>query len=253
MSRNFELLQEVGMGPQSAPPSGLPASSLPEVMSSRDARRNGVAFDLDLHVRAEYRKLVRRLFLEQTEKTTRAVVFAGIDDGSGSSRICASVAEVLAVELRQSVCVVDANPQSTFWSRLAGDSNHRAVTADLLQEGSVRDLVQQLQPEKFWLLACRTLAADGLLRSDLLRTRFLELRKMFEYVLVDVPPVELDSTSALLAPLTDGLVLVVEANSTRREVARKVKETLESAHVQLLGAVLNNRTFPIPETIYRNI
>jgi hypothetical protein len=32
-----------------------------------------------------------------------------------------------------------------------------------------------------------------------------------------------------------------------------VKETLESAHVQLLGAVLNNRTFPIPETIYRNI
>jgi Mrp family chromosome partitioning ATPase len=252
MSRNFELLQEAGMGPQSSPP-GLQGSSLPEVLSSRDARRNGTPFDLDLYARAEYLKLVRRLFLEQTEKTPRAVVFAGIDDGSGSSRICAAVAEVLSVEVRQNVCVVDANPQSTFWSRLAGDSNHRAVTADLLQEGSVRDLVQQLQPEKFWFLACRTLAADGLLRSDLLRARFLELRKVFEYVLVDVPPVALDSTSALLASLTDGLVLVVEANLTRREVARKVKETLESAHVQLLGAVLNNRTFPIPETIYRNI
>jgi hypothetical protein len=28
---------------------------------------------------------------------------------------------------------------------------------------------------------------------------------------------------------------------------------LESANVRLLGAVLNNRTFPIPESIYRNI
>jgi protein-tyrosine kinase len=253
MSRNFELLQEVGIRPQSAPPSGLHASSLPEVMSSRDARRNGAPFDLNLHARAEYLKLVRGLFLEQTEKTPRVVVFAGIDDGSGSSRICASVADVLAAEVRQSVCVVDANPQSTLWSQLAGGGNHRAVTADLLQEGSVRDLAQQLQPEKLWFLACRTMAANGHLRSDLLRARFLELRKEFEYVLVDVPPVALDSTSALLGPLTDGLVLVVEANSTRREVARRVKESLESAHVQLLGAVLNNRTFPIPEIIYRNI
>src|ERR1017187_8000116 len=192
MSKNFELLQEAGMRPQSAPPSGLHVSSFPEAMSSGDARRNGDAFDLNLHVRAEYLKLVRRLFLDQTEKNTHAVVFAGIDDGSGSSRICASVAEVLAVEVRQSVCVVDANPQSTFWSQLTGGGNHRAITADLLQEGSVRELAQQLQPEKLWFLACRTLAADGLLRSDLLRARFLELRKEFEYVLVDVPPVALD-------------------------------------------------------------
>ncbi len=252
MSKNFELLQEAGMRPQSAPPSGLHVSSFPEAMSSGDARRHGAPFDLNLHARAEYLKLVRGLFLEQTEKTPRVVVFAGIDDGSGSSRICASVADVLVAEVRQSVCVVDANPQSTSWVQLAGGGNHRAVTADLLQEGSVRDLAQQLHPEKLWFLACK-MAANGHLRSDLLRARFLELRKEFEYVLVDGPPVALDSTSALLAPLTDGLVLVVEANSTRREVARKVKETLELAHVQLLGAVLNNRTFPIPEIIYRNI
>jgi Mrp family chromosome partitioning ATPase len=255
MSRNFEFLQqlEVELGPQEAFPSGLPASSVPEVTSGRDERRNSVAVDLNLHQRAEYLKLVRRLFLEQTEGTPRSVVFAGIDDGSGSSRICASVAEVLAVEVRENVCVVDANPQSSLWSQLVARSDHRAVAADLLQKGSVRDLAKQLQPENLWFLACRALTADGLLGSAPLRARFLELRNEFEYVLVDVQPVALDSTSALLAPLTDGVVLVVEANSTRREVARKVKEAMESAHVRLLGAVLNNRTFPIPEVIYRSL
>jgi protein-tyrosine kinase len=46
-------------------------------------------------------------------------------------------------------------------------------------------------------------------------------------------------------------VLVLEANSTRRVAARKAKQALEAANVRVLGTVLNNRTFPIPEKIYR--
>jgi Mrp family chromosome partitioning ATPase len=43
----------------------------------------------------------------------------------------------------------------------------------------------------------------------------------------------------------------LEANSTRREAADKVAESLRAAQVTILGAVLNKRTFPIPESLYR--
>jgi len=46
---------------------------------------------------------------------------------------------------------------------------------------------------------------------------------------------------------------VIEANRTRRLTARKAKETLDAAGVRLLGTVLNNRTFAIPEAIYRKL
>jgi Mrp family chromosome partitioning ATPase len=49
------------------------------------------------------------------------------------------------------------------------------------------------------------------------------------------------------------LVLVVQANATRRDAARKAKESLQAANVRLLGAVLDNRTFPIPDAIYQRI
>jgi Mrp family chromosome partitioning ATPase len=49
------------------------------------------------------------------------------------------------------------------------------------------------------------------------------------------------------------VVVVVGAHSTRRETARKAKESLDAAHVHLLGTVLNNRTFPIPEALYRRL
>jgi len=45
----------------------------------------------------------------------------------------------------------------------------------------------------------------------------------------------------------------LEANSTRREAAVKVSENLRAAQIRVLGAVLNKRTFPIPESLYSKL
>ncbi len=92
-----------------------------------------------------------------------------------------------------------------------------------------------------------------MLSSSRTRERLVELRSEFDYVLIEAPAVNINGTATLLGALSDGVVLVVEANSTRREVARKAKDSLDRANVRLLGAVLNNRTFPIPDLIYRSI
>ena len=57
----------------------------------------------------------------------------------------------------------------------------------------------------------------------------------------------------MLGNLCDGMVLVLEANSTRRVAAQKVKEKLHAANARLLGVVLSGRTFPIPEAVYRKL
>jgi protein-tyrosine kinase len=53
--------------------------------------------------------------------------------------------------------------------------------------------------------------------------------------------------------LSDGVVLVLKANSSRREAARQALNEMQSANVRVLGAVLNQRTFPIPEKIYKRL
>jgi Mrp family chromosome partitioning ATPase len=84
-------------------------------------------------------------------------------------------------------------------------------------------------------------------------SRLLDLRKEFGYLLVDAPPLGADIIASVLGQVTDGVVLVLEAHATRRATARRAKETLEAANVPLLGTVLNNRTFPIPEKLYRRL
>jgi Mrp family chromosome partitioning ATPase len=83
-----------------------------------------------------------------------------------------------------------------------------------------------------------------------MKVRVAELRKEFDYVLIDSPPLNTYSDGVAVGQLADGLVLVLEANSTRREAAVKIAENLRSAQIRILGAVLNKRTFPIPEFLY---
>ena len=51
--------------------------------------------------------------------------------------------------------------------------------------------------------------------------------------------------------MADGIILVVGSNLTRRESARIAKESFEAAGIPIIGAVLNKRTYPIPEALYR--
>ena len=89
-----------------------------------------------------------------------------------------------------------------------------------------------------------------MLNSETTKVRLSELRREFDYVLIDSAPLSTYADGVVLGQLADGLVLVLEANSTRREVAARVTENLRNAQIRILGAVLNKRTFPVPQPVY---
>jgi Mrp family chromosome partitioning ATPase len=86
-----------------------------------------------------------------------------------------------------------------------------------------------------------------------MKARFDELRSEFDYLLVDTPSLTRYADATALGRLTDGLVVVLQANSTRKETALRVMEDLRAAQIPVLAAVLNKRTFPIPDSIYHRL
>ncbi|HKS66491.1 MAG TPA: hypothetical protein VJR26_04580 [Candidatus Acidoferrales bacterium] len=96
-------------------------------------------------------------------------------------------------------------------------------------------------------------ATSESLNAQKLAMRFAELRAEFDFLLVDTPAVDVHPDAVLLGQMTDGIVLIVGSDSTRRETARNAKLSFETAQIPVLGAVLNRRTFPIPDAIYRKI
>ncbi|MBC6679578.1 polysaccharide biosynthesis tyrosine autokinase [Zhenpiania hominis] len=65
------------------------------------------------------------------------------------------------------------------------------------------------------------------------------LRKLYDYVIIDTPPLGAVIDAAVIAPKCDGAILVLEANMTNSRAAISVKKQLELVGSNILGVVLN--------------
>jgi polysaccharide biosynthesis transport protein len=239
MSRNFELMQQIDIDRKSRA-----SRTFEPELHVNDRDNNGYAHRLPAGEKVL--RLVQQVFLHQTQEPPRVVVFAGIDRGNGCSEICASVAETLAKDAGRPVCLVEANFRSPALSELFGTTNHHGLTDALLQKGPIHSFAKLVAQDNLWLLSSGTLAADStsLLTSERLREKLDELRRDFDFIVIDAPPLVRYSDAIVLGQLSDGLVLILEADSTRREAASVAVANVRSVKVPILAAVLNKRGLP---------
>jgi Mrp family chromosome partitioning ATPase len=94
---------------------------------------------------------------------------------------------------------------------------------------------------------------ESMLGSSAFRVCMDELRASFDFVLFDTPPLAISYDALVVASRSDGLAMVVEANSTNRDMALRAAKDAALANVRMLGVVLNKRTYPIPESIYMKL
>jgi Mrp family chromosome partitioning ATPase len=245
MSKNFELLNRVENSTffkLPAEPGPLPQkahASIPLKKAPPDI---------------EIAKLVQRLFAPVGNGSGPKVVsFSGISRDDRSSWICARAGEILAEQADTSVCLVDVNLWSPQLHIQFATANPYGLAEALTTQGPIRNFGKPLYGENLWLIPSGLVKPGFHASIDSYRERLAELREAFEYVLLSAPALSRETEATFLGQLADGMVLIVEANHSRRETVRRAKEQLESANVRLLGAVLDQRTFPIPEGLYRRL
>lgn len=198
-------------------------------------------FNLWEQTRDETIKLVQRLSISNEDAATQVVLFSAVERGSGCTYVCARTAGIMADYLDGPVCVVDANFRSPGLRRYF-DLEEPEKTSESISTNLC--LLSYSPPGRDWQT-----------RSSLeeFQVRIWKLRKHFAHILIDAPPINAYADAALLGRIADGVVMVMEANKTRREAAQRAKGILDAAGVQLLGAVLNKRTFPIPKRLYKRL
>jgi hypothetical protein len=198
-------------------------------------------------------KLVHELFFDDSLHPTRRVVFSGLSDDTGIAHLCGRIALVLGEQTAGRVaCVETVLEVQLNQNQFTGGGTDVGLTPE--PAGAVRTSSRQIYRNVWYVnRGNRNPTATAHLSLPLIRERMGELRREFEYVVIHAPPVARNGCTALWAQSADGIVLVVEANRTRRILAHRLQENLRRSNVRILGAVLKGRTFPIPERIYRRV
>ena len=77
-----------------------------------------------------------------------------------------------------------------------------------------------------------------------------QLRHKFDYVVIDCPSLSQSTDVLSLAPFVDGIILIIEAGKTRKGQVSQAERSIEDARGNLIGHVLNKRTYIIPDWLY---
>lgn len=228
------------------------ASWLDEHDSSELMPPQPAGWNPDRFAREQIQGLVRHVFLAQTVRPVRQVVFSAVDAETDVHTLCRQVGEALAEETAGKVAVMggfprlvplkDAAPQPTG----TGEDGMRPGTLPPLRRIATR------VRGNLWLVPGA--AGDNQRRTTASVQSYLgELRREFEFSIVETPPAGDSNDTTAMAQFADGVILVLSAHHTRRVTALQVKRGLEAAQTRLLGTVLTDRLFPIPERIYRRL
>lgn len=214
------------------------------------AARESIVWDPVRFGEEQIRSLVRQVFLPGWPKPARQVVFCAVEDGDVAG-ICLRVCQVLAAQIAGNVALVEAHlPSTDEYENFDGPAPVYRPAAFR----SVRDSARRVSSH-LWQVPREAFMGENEagLSVEWLPGRLRELRLEFDYAVLHGPPAALCSDAALLSYLSDGAVLVLEANTTRRAAAQRALQTLQAANARVLGSVLSKRTFPIPQGIYRKL
>lgn len=245
MSRNFELLQRLGMEEQFV--SRTPVEPVRRPLVEPDVVRRVAAVSSDPHAAS----IVQRLFLAPDGAAPSTTSFISLER-KGHDTLCARVAESLATQVSGWVCVVDAGFAHPALHEYFVMKNDSGLADSLTDTRPIGTFLRRIEGTQLSVLPAGHVGSTPA-AGEKLAERIRELREQFDYVLVRALPGRDANEACFFGRLTGSAVLVIEANATRRDAAARLKTQLEQNGVTVLGAVLNNRTFPIPQSIYSKL
>lgn len=191
-----------------------------------------------------YRTLRTNLLYTLVDTPPKVVVVTSSGPMEGKSTTCANLGVVLA-QADKKTLVVDCDFRRPIIHKIFGLRNIQGIANVLFDERRL---------EKVWqepLLGLKVVTVGSippnpaeLLGSQRFSELLASVREQFDYVLIDTPPIGLVSDPTILATQGDGVLLVLDAQKTRKAHVRQSMRSLENVGAKVLGTVMNNaKTF----------
>jgi len=183
-----------------------------------------------------------RTNLQFSGKNNKVVLLTSAYSNEGKSDISFN----LAVELGKAgkrVLLIDADIRnSTYKSQYDIKEDTQGLSQYLSgQVEHIDQVVYKTNYDNLYMIVAGPYAPNPteMLGDDLFGQLIKAARQVFEYVIIDTPPLGLVVDAAVIGQYCDGALLVIESDSTSYRACQKVKTQLESSGCKMLGAVLN--------------
>lgn len=198
----------------------------------------------------EYRSLRTQVLHKSQRQKLQSIVVASINPSEGKSVTALNLSWLLAQTDGINALIIDSDLRMPSLTDYLGIETDKGLSDILAGRAALNDSIIKLQPSGLHLLPggeARTDVAE-LISGPTFKEILRQAREMFDYVIIDAPPLGIFTDATVLINHADGAMLVIRAGRTRYSQLDRVLETLPRE--RMLGVVLNQSEDVLDETHY---
>lgn len=192
--------------------------------------------------------------LLNSDKPIRSLIISSATSGDGKSTVAFHLAQI-ATSMGKRVLLVDADLRCSQIHKLSRLNNLRGLSNLISANTNVEQVIQQMPRFKnLFVITAGSIPPDPvrLLSSEKMKEMMDYFHQNFDLVIYDVPPILGLVDVRLLAPYTDGLILVVRIGKTDKLSLTQIQDNLKIAPINLLGLVINGDKAKLPGYNYHH-
>ena len=188
-----------------------------------------------------YRSLRTQIQYSKTETPIRTILVSSPGPGEGKSTSVTNLAITMA-QMGARTILVDSDLRRPVLHSLFGMRKDNGLTNFLVGNAPLEDIIQSTAVENLYLMTSGILPPNPaeLVGSKRMKTLIELLGKQFDYVLFDSPPIIAVTDAIVMAPLVDGVVVVVRSQKTDKDATQRAFELLNNVNARVPGILLND-------------
>lgn len=198
-----------------------------------------------------YRVLRTNILFSQKEQKLNTITIVSAGAGEGKSTTIFNLATVFAQQ-GQRVLVVDSDLRRPSIHKLFKVSNAIGLTNYLMKQHTLEEVIQTTSVPTLDFLPSGKLPSSsmGILNSSQMKELIQELRRRYDWVFFDSPPIMGVSDASILASEVDMVLQVIQYRRYPQPMTIRAKQMIEKVGGNLLGIVLNNISMASDENYY---
>jgi capsular exopolysaccharide synthesis family protein len=201
-----------------------------------------------------YQNLSEKLSLLLKDENIKAILFTDSEGKKDLSVVTANIGICLSHKTGYKVLIIDANLRQPMVSKIFKISNNSGLADILEMKASLSDTIKNLGGNLYILPSGETaLNPPTVFSSPAMSNVVNKVKEDYDVVLIVCPDLKNYTDAVIISSLTDGIVLVINEGKVRRQVVENSLNPLRQKKTNVIGAILNNRRYVIPEIIYKFI
>ena len=212
-----------------------------DVAKIRGDRKNLLTPKSDFFIREAYKTLRTNVSFSLTGEEASKIILVTSSLQSEGKSITATNIVISYAQTDRRVLLIDCDLRRPKMSRLLRISNPVGLSNVLMDPFLIGEALLSTGLPNLDVILSGDIPPNPseLLSSPRMARLLKDMRKKYDVIILDTPPVNMVIDAVVLAPMTDGVLFVVRANHSERGAVIHAVEQLEYAKAKILGFVLN--------------